>query len=184
MEVIGNTTPRYAFGITLGARWKGFDVNVFLQGIGKMDFMPNNEAATFYGFYNRKYQPVWDHIANNYWTESNTDAYFPKLRSYVAGSWQDQELSVNQDRYLQKASYARLKTLTIGYSIPRRLLDRVKIDQLRVFFSGQNLFEWTKLHKAFDPEGIGSDKDSPSYAGQGLLYPYMRNYSFGLQLKF
>lgn len=184
LKVIGNATPRYSFGFTVGGNWKGLDFSVFLQGVAKRDFMPNNEAAGFWGFYNRKYQPVWDHIVGNYWTESHTDAYFPKLRSYVAGSWQDQELSVNQTRYLQNAAYLRFKNLTIGYSIPQYLLKKAHLSQLRFYFSGQNIFEWTKLSKAFDPEGLVSDPDAPSYSGQGLSYSYLRSYSFGLQLTF
>src|SRR5690606_543328 len=132
---IGNTTPRYAYGANLGLHYAGFSLDVFLQGIGKRDFWPGTEAAVFWGFYNRWNQPVYSHIQGNYWTPENPDAYFPRLRAYEALST-DRSLGAVQTRYLQDASYLRLKSLTVGYSLPESLISKVKFQGVRVFFSG------------------------------------------------
>ena len=103
-KIIGNTTPRYAFGFNTGFTWKNFSVDIFLQGIGKRDFWPGRESAVFWGFYNRWNQPVMEHIAGNYWTPENPDAYFPRPRAYMAFN-EERSLGVTQTRFLQDASY-------------------------------------------------------------------------------
>lgn len=181
LHKIGNTTPRYAYGFNLGFNWANFSVDAFFQGVGKRDFWPGPESAVFWGFYNRWNQPVYDHIVGNYWTPENTDAYFPRLRAYEALTT-DRSLGAVQTRYLQDASYLRLKNLTLGYSLPKTLISKVKLQGARVFFSGQNLYEWTKLSKAFDPEGIRDDEDVSRVNGAGFVYPIQRTYTFGLEI--
>lgn len=182
LELIGNTTPRYAYGVNLGANWMNFDVNVFFQGIGKKDFWPGSESGNFWGFYNRWNQPVYEHIYNNYWTPEHTDAYFPRLRAYQALNGGN-ALTVAQTRYLQNAAYLRLKNLSIGYTIPSLITKKVRVERARIYFSGQNLFTWTKLSKAFDPEAIGDEPDGGSN-GNGFVYPMQRTYTFGIDINF
>lgn len=177
--LIGNSSPRYSYGVNLGANWSGFDLNVFFQGIGKKDFWPGSESGNFWGFYNRWNQPVYEHIYNNYWTPEHTDAYFPRLRAYQALNGGN-ALTVAQTRYLQNAAYLRLKNVSLGYTIPSKITRLAKIDRVRVYFSGQNLFTWTKLSKAFDPEAIGDDGGN----GNGFVYPMQRTYTFGLDINF
>ncbi len=181
MHIIGNTTPRYAYGVNLGFNWYNFSVDAFFQGIGKRYFWPGREAGIFWGFYNRWNQPVYEHIYGNYWTPENPDAYFPRLRAYEALAT-DRSLGAVQTRYLQDASYLRLKNLSLGYTLPSRLTERVKIASARVFFAGQNLYEWTKLSKAFDPEGINDEQDDSRANGAGFVYPMMRTYTFGIEI--
>ncbi|HMR17922.1 MAG TPA: TonB-dependent receptor, partial [Sphingobacterium sp.] len=183
LQIIGNTTPRYSYGISTGFNWYNFTLDVFLQGIGKRQFYPGPEAAVFWGFYNRWDQPVYEHIAGNYWTPENPDAYFPRLRAYEALST-DRSLGATQTRYLQDASYLRLKNVTVGYSLPQSVVSKVKMQGVRVFFSGENLYEWTKLSKAFDPEGINDDTEGGRSNGQGFVYPMMRTFTFGLEINF
>jgi len=181
LQIIGNTTPRYAYGINAGFNWANFSLDIFLQGIGKRNFYPGPESGIFWGFYNRWNQPVYEHIAGNYWTPENPDAYFPRLRAYEALTT-DRSLGATQTRYLQDASYLRLKSVTVGYSLPKSITSKIKLQGARLFFSGQNLFEWTKLSKAFDPEGIDDDGDVNRVNGQGFIYPMMRTYTFGLEI--
>lgn len=183
LQIIGNTTPRYAYGINAGFNWYNFSLDVFLQGIGKRQFYPGPESAVFWGFYNRWNQPVYEHIAGNYWTPENPDAYFPRLRAYEALS-NDRSLGATQTRYLQDASYLRLKNLTIGYSLPQSVVSKAKMQGVSVFFSGENLYEWTKLSRAFDPEGINDDEEGGRTNGQGFVYPMMRTFTFGLEINF
>lgn len=181
LQIIGNTTPRYAYGISTGFNWYNFSVDVFLQGIGRRQFYPGPESAVFWGFYNRWNQPVYEHIAGNYWTPENPDAYFPRLRAYEALS-EDRSLGATQTRYLQDASYLRLKNVSVGYALPQSVVSKVKIQGARLFFSGENLYEWTKLSRAFDPEGINDDTEGGRSNGQGFVYPMMRTFTFGLEI--
>ena len=179
LKRIGNSSIRFPYSIDLSLAWNNFDLNVFFQGVGKREFYPGPEAALFWGFYNRYYNPVMEHHAGNFWTPENPNAYFPKPRTYMANN-KTNELGVEQTRYLQDASYLRLKTLTFGYTIPQHLTRKLRIDKLRVFFSGQNLLTFTDLHEAFDPEAISNISSN----GAGLVYPIQRTFTFGIDLNF
>jgi hypothetical protein len=78
-----------------------------------------------------------------------------------------------QTRYLQKAAYMRLKNAQIGYTLPRKWLDRIRLQQVRFYFSAENLFTRTKLEKSFDPEAAISD---------AKVYPLQRTFSTGLNI--
>ncbi|MHA7109148.1 TonB-dependent receptor [Sunxiuqinia elliptica] len=166
--VIGNTTPRYQYGFNLGADWNGFDLRMFLQGVGKRDIYPNNHY--FMGVFA---QP-WANLTKknlDHWTEDTPNAYFPRLKSYIAEG--GKELAIAQTKYLQSAAYMRVKNITIGYTLPSILTQKVNMSRVRVYFSGDNLFEFTKMDKNLDPEGFN-----------GLLYPFQRYYSLGLNVSF
>lgn len=160
-RIIGNITPRYQFGLNIGADYKGFDATVFFQGTMKRDFWLG--GAYFWGLVDEWSVPLKHNLDT--WTPENRDAYYPVNK---IGAWYDQE---TQTKYKQNAAYARLKQVTLGYSLPQSLLSRAKIARVRVYVTGQNLFEITKLHKAFDPELLG-----------GQTYPLSRAWSFGLQV--
>jgi len=179
--VIGNTTPRYQYGITLSAAWNGFDFNAFFKGLGKMNIYPNGESTPFWGPYSRRYVILTKKVAERRWTENNPNAYFPRPQGYIASGG---DLNVAQTRYLQNASYLRLKNLVIGYTLPRALTQKVRISNLRVYLSGQNLFETTKLDSSLDPEGLTKDPDASDYVGLGTSYPVQRVYSFGVEIQF
>ena len=182
-KVIGNSTPRYQYGITLNAGWKGFDINAFFKGVGKRDIYPGAEATNFWGSYNRKYQVLLTHVVENRWTPDNPDAYFPRPKGYIALG--DNDLGLPQTKYLQDASYIRLKNLTIGYTIPQKISNKIKAQQLRIYFSGQNLWESTNLDSSLDPEGLQKDPDGySSNLGLGTSYPIQRVYSFGMEIHF
>src|SRR5699024_9529727 len=106
-RVIGNSTPRYQFGITLNGQWNKFDINAFFKGVAKRDIYPGPESTNFWGPYNRKYQVMPRHTVENRWTPENTDAYFPRPQGYLALGGND--LGQPQTKYLQDASYIRLK---------------------------------------------------------------------------
>ena len=115
-----------------------------------------------------------------YWSEENPDAYFPRPRGYVALSGTNRELTAVNDRYLQNIGYCRLKNLTIGYTIPRRLTSKVGIKECRIYFSGENLATWSALKSDFlDPEQAAADSDK-----KANVYPWCKTYSIGLNLTF
>ena len=162
-KIIGNDTPRYSYGLTAGFEYKGFDFEMFWQGIGKRDYMCGGNA--FWGITSEWDTPLKE--ALDYWTPENTGAYFPRPTWVNGGNRQ------NTDRYLQNAAYLRLKNLTIGYTIPQKHLSKVGISRLRVYALGENLLTFTPLIDSFDPETLNN-----------MSYPIQKKYSIGLNLTF
>lgn len=177
-RVIGNSTPRYRFGVTGGFSWNNVDMSFFFQGIGKMNWYPGNNADRFWGPYSRPYFSFLPKdFASQVWSPENPDAYFPSLVAYVALN-ANNELRATNNKYLQDLAYVRLKNLTMGYTLPVQLTRRYKIDRLRVFVSGENVFTSTKLKtKYIDPEQAMANID-------GRVYPFVKTYSFGIDLSF
>ena len=172
--IIGNDQPRYSYGLNLSANWNGIDASVFLQGVGRQNWYPNLEAQAFWSVYARPYDSfIPANFQDKIWSPENPDAYFPFLRGYTA---QNSELSVANDMYIQDIAYLKLRNLTIGYTLPLSLTERVHINKLRVFFSGENLHTWTKLKTDYiDPEQVMTDNT-------GRSYPVGRVFSFGVQV--
>lgn len=160
-KIIGNSTPRYAYGITAGFDYKNVDFEMFWQGIGKRDYMPG--GSSFWGFTSEWDTPLKSSL--DYWTESNKDAYFPRPNWNNGGNRQ------TSTRYLQNASYVRLKNIVVGYSLPKTTLNKYKIQRLRFFIQGENLLTFTPLIKSFDPETLNN-----------MTYPINKKYSIGLNL--
>lgn len=175
-EIIGNTTPRYSYGISASASWNGIDFSILFQGIGKKNWYPHLESQSFWQVYARPYGSfIPEGFQDKIWSKDNPDAYFPLLRGYTA---QNSELSVANDMYLQDLSYCKLRNLTIGYTIPASLLNKIRIERLRVYLSGENLFTWTKLDTDYiDPEETMSDPTARTY-------PMGKTFSFGLEVSF
>lgn len=164
LSVIGNTEPRFNYGITLGGSFKGFDLDVFFQGIGKKDFFPGGQG--FWGsYYYFDIPTAW--CIENTWTPENQDALLP--RPSMGNGYNQQ----TQSRYKFNAGYLRLKNLTIGYTIPKVLTEKIFINKARIYFSGQNLFCITSLPDIYDPETLGYG-----------TYPVQRVFSFGLDVSF
>lgn len=175
-EIIGNSQPRYSYGLTLSANWNGIDASVFFQGIGRRHWYPNLEAQAFWSVYARPYDSfIPSDFPDKIWSPENPNAYFPFLRGYTA---QNSELSVNNDMYLQDLSYLKIRNLTVGYTFPTSLTNRIRINKFRLFMSGENLVTWTKLKTDYiDPEQVMTDNT-------GRSYPMGKVVSFGAQLSF
>lgn len=175
-RIIGNSQPRYSYGITLSANWSGVDFSIFFQGVGRRHWYPDLESQAFWSIYARPYDSfIPTNFQDKIWSEDNPNSYFPFLRGYTA---QNSELSVNNDMYLQDLAYLKVRNLTVGYSLPTHITERVKINRLRFFMSGDNLHTWTKLQSDYlDPEQVMTDNT-------GRSYPMGRVWSFGAQLSF
>lgn len=180
LKVIGNSTPRYHFGLDLNAAWKGFDLRVFFQGILKRDYWQGSNymfGATGSGQWGcTGITAVSDYFRDeNTWSvqkgvnDVNKDAFLPRPL------YSNKNLQV-QTRYLQNASYVRLKNLTLGYTLPQAITGKWGISAVRLFFSGENLFTLTRLAEQFDPETIGNN--------YGNSYPLSKTLSFGLSVTF
>lgn len=185
-KIIGNSSIRYPYGITGDFGWNNFTLTAFFQGVGKRDWYPGVQTDYFWGQYSRPYSFLPEFTLNR-WTEDNPsqDAYFPRYRGFVALSG-TRELAVPQTRYLQNASYIRLKNLTVGYSLPAKFLQRAKISSVRFILTGQNLWTYSPMYKVtknFDPEVIeGSDPEINSGSGDGFSYPMLKTYTFGINV--
>ena len=180
LKLIGSKQPRYMFSLDLTGAYKGFDLRVFFQGVGKRDYFQNHnyfwgadndmwwmQALTPHADYFRN-EDTWS-VKEGY-ADVNYDAYYP--RPVVSGGGKNRQ---TQTRYLQDASYIRLKNLQVGYTLPMNITERAGFSKVRIYFSGENLWTGTSLSKLFDPETIGSGKG-------GSAYPLSRTYSFGISL--
>lgn len=184
--IIGNTSPRFPYSINLDFSWHGFYASLFLQGVGKRLWCPTKEGP-FWGQYCRPYAQAYKWQLDNCWDPvTNPDALLPVYTGYCGISWQNKRI----DRYMMDVSYVRIKNLQVGYNFPKKILDKLKMSQLSIYLSAENLWTWSPLHKYtqdFDVVTVcyGSDSDITSSAeGDGYNYPTMRTFSLGLQIGF
>ena len=190
-RIIGNSAPRYMYGINLGADWNNIFFSVFFQGIGKQQWYPSTETEMFWGQYNRPYNNIPTFHLGNMWTPENTNAYFPRTMSRAASSNTNRTLGVAQTRYLQNVAYLRMKNIQVGYNLPTKWVNRIGARTAKVFFSGENLFTYSPMYKVvkntIDVENaVPADQDinnNPTN-GDGYNYPLMKSISFGLNIGF
>lgn len=176
MEIIGNATPRFNYGFGANASWNGLDFSVSFQGIMHRKIYPGTNMDRFWGPYSRPYYSfIPEDFAKDVWSEDNKGAYFPQPRAYVALDG-NCELSVKNDRYLQDLGYLRLKNLVIGYTIPASITNKIKIERVRIYASGENLLYWSPFRsKYIDPEQAHTNEN-------GRIYPLSRTVAFGLNI--
>ncbi|WP_158856527.1 SusC/RagA family TonB-linked outer membrane protein [Lunatibacter salilacus] len=167
-SIIGNNTPRYSYGFKSDFQWKNFDLDIFFQGVAKRDLWLSNN------FWLAGYNNEWNarnKVLTDWWSPENTDAYFP--RPMITGG---SDVTAVQTRFLQNAAYLRLKQLTIGYTIPEVISQRIKMNMVRVYLSGNNVWEVTGIYKyknVSDPEMNGAQ-----------FYPIYRSFSLGANINF
>ena len=200
LKVIGNSTPRFHFGIDLNFAWKGVDLRLFFQGVMKRDYWQSSSY-----FWGANTEPEWSaalvqHL--DFYRDENSllvqkgimdvnkDAYYPRP-SFDRGGEGNGSSGRNhqvQTRYLQNAAYIRLKNLQIGYTLPEKWTKPLKIERLRAYFSAENILTGTRLAKMFDPETIdggnsNSEKDWRTY-NNGNAYPLSTQLSCGVSITF
>lgn len=171
-RIIGNNTRRYQYGIRGGAGWKGISLSFILQGVGKRDMWIMNEL--FYPQY-EEFSTIYDSQLD-YWTPERTNSYFPRL--YQSAKGNTKANTMTQTRYLQNGAYLTIRNVTLSYSLPKKWLTPWGAKNLQIFFSGENLFTFDHLPKGLDPERTVTD----DLGSRGFTYPYMRQYSFGINL--
>jgi len=184
-EIIGNFTPRYEYGFRLAADYKGVDFSVFLQGVGSRQLW--GDGFLVIPGYNSSDGAMPAAIADNYWNSDHLDAFYPRAFNNL-GSGTSNNMQV-QDRYLLDMSYLRVKNITLGYSLPDRLLSKVRISSLRVYTSLENIITFDNLNGLpIDPEEIQgySIWNSSNYnlGRTGVGTPTFKSVSFGVQLNF
>lgn len=163
---IGNTTPRYNYGFDFGFSYRGFDFSAFFQGVGQRAMLIN--SAFMLPFVSSWRQPNQEQT--DYWTPQHMDARFPRL--YMGGS----SNTLTSSWWVQNAAYLRLKNLQVGYTLPARWTNKAAISSARIYFSGQDLWEISKMWlKYYDPEVPTNGSTS---------YPFFRSFAMGLNITF
>ncbi len=173
-KVIGNSTPRYQFGINGGLNWKGLSLNIFLQGVGKRDFWTSddrrwpfnsNEFGTLFADQLDYWKPT-DPSTGNYQPVNKNPEYF-RIYNQMENSGSNRRV---QSKYLLDASYIRLKNISLSYNLPVKLVQKIGFSGVKVFSSIENPFTWTKLPNGYDPERLSWG------------YPFYRTSSFGVNI--
>lgn len=172
-SVIGNNNRRFQYGITGALEYKNVDMSFFLQGVAKRDIWISNQL---YWPYQTNFEAVYKHHLD-YWTPGNSDAFYP--RNYRDATGNTGISRHVQTKYLSNGAYLRVRNITLGYTFPQDILKGVFIKNVRLFLSGENLFVFKHTPKGIDPE-INYSVESNS----GGAYPFLRKYSFGLNLNF
>ncbi|MFV0420340.1 MAG: SusC/RagA family TonB-linked outer membrane protein [Dysgonomonas sp.] len=165
---LGNTNPRYNFGINLSAEYKGFDLGAFFQGVGKRTMFLEGDARM--PFAAPWYQSA-EYWYGKTWTPERTDAKYPAISNTGVRKNYNYYISTNTKH---NVAYVRLKNLQVGYTIPKKHTQKLKLEKVRVYFSGEDLFEIHNAPGGWDPEDGGSFTS----------YPFARNYSLGINVVF
>ena len=181
LKVIGNTLPKYEYNFGGEFSYKNIDLRFFFQGVGSRDYWAFGSVAIpsgGSGFAEAAYSHQLD-----YWTPENVNAFYPTPSN---NAWISNGGNfLRQTRYLQNMAYLRLKNLTIGYKVPEKILNPINIEGIRVYVSGENLFEIDNMTIPIDPEStdykVGYGSGSWSF---GRSYPFNRTLSVGLQVQF
>jgi len=161
----GCPQSRYTFSADLGAQWKNFDVSVFLQGVGKKDIYFEGYGARPFYIGRTIYHEQMD-----YWTPENTHSKYPLL--LIDGTGNNMN-NMPSSFWVRSGAYMRLKNVTLGYTLPKSIVQKLNMESLRLYISGQNLLTIAHAYPGYDPEtSIGS------------FYPLMQIYTFGVNVKF
>lgn len=183
-KVIGNSTARFQYGANLGLSYEGFSLNVMLQGVGKRDYWISGQSIFPFagsGASDAIFQPLfynqtdyWKPISEdpndpNYMVAENPDAKLFRIYGQMNNVGSNTRTS---DKYLQSASYLRIKNITLSYTFPKNIVNKVMLSDLKLFSSVENLATFTSLPKGIDPEIMSWN------------YPFYRTLSFGLNVTF
>ena len=200
LKVIGNAMPRYEYSFRLGAAWKGFDIDLFFQGVGKRAMWV---TSNFVQPFAQSNSGLFEHQTsyNSYVTDENgkiIDYIIDQNNKYpnlTTGDMGYNDLMTNtchqgwnnftcNDRYIVNMAYLRMKNITLGYTLPASLTTKAYIQKARIYFSAENpFFIYNGAGKfKLDPEVHGGV--SEGLYGFGRNHPTMKSYSFGLQVTF
>ena len=190
--IIGNTNPRYRYGINLGANYGNVFVSSFFQGVGKQDWYPTPESNAFWGQYNRPYGliPNWHLNPGMIWSAENPNSFLPRYASRLSNNAAG-ILRQAQSKYVMDAAYLRLKSLQVGYDLPARLTSRFGGRATRVYVTGENLWTWSPLYDYADNIDVeNATAPSDQFAnpggnsGDGYNYPMLKSFNIGASVTF
>lgn len=172
--IIGNSTPRYRYNFQASVGWKGFDLWVMFDGVGKRDIWTSSDQ--FWGFPRGIYNGnIFQYHIDNTWSPERPNAYYPRK------SLNNRNIQ-RQSKYLLNAAYLRLKGATLGYTFPKQYTSKFSVEQMKLYVSGNNLWEKTYMPPFMTPDIAESLSDGG--ANSGKEYAFMRNFSVGLNITF
>ncbi|MCL3779050.1 TonB-dependent receptor [Prolixibacteraceae bacterium JC049] len=165
--ILGNPFPNFTYGFNINAEYKGFDFSAAFSGIGGSSVYLREYLV--WPLYNGGNAAQW--MVDDAWTEENPNARYPKIRQGTSSN----NYRTNST-YVYNTSYMRLRNLTIGYTIPERLVKKLQLSKVRLYVSGQNLLTFDKM-----PQGIDPTVPNNSNGGN---YPLVKSYTFGISASF
>lgn len=174
--VLGNAFPRYTFGLQYDLRWKNFDLNLFLQGVGKRTmFLRGENVEPFHANYS---YTMYTH-QTDFWTPTNPDARWPRLT--IPGSASNtNNYHLTSDLNAFDASYIKLKDIKVGYTLPKSISLGAK--KVYLYVNARNLFTISKMN-FLNPESTEFNNDmNNNGSNSGRSYPSIKYYGFGVQL--
>lgn len=178
MKYLGNKFPRYTYSSNINLTYKGFDLSIILQGIGKRSTIRTGDFSQPYFWV--WHQPL-EYFYEKNWTKDNSNAKYPRIVPGGVGydNIRDWNGRISNNR-IDNVSYLRLKLITLGYNLPKYLCDKIKTNNIRVYISGKDLLTFSKgtWNNSFDPEEDRSDWQSE------VNYPFSKVLSFGIDIKF
>ncbi|WP_214225864.1 TonB-dependent receptor [Pedobacter sp. B4-66] len=178
--VLGHAFPRLTFGFTYDVQWKGFDLSMLLQGVGKRDMALRGE--TIEPFHSGYSNVMFEHQLD-YWTPANPDAKWPRLTPQSNSSTVN-NYGKGSDFNIFNAAYLRVKNIQVGYTLPKTLTTKIGMSKLRVFVNGQNLLTFSK-NSFIDPESteFGGSMNA-SGANSARNYPLLKYIGGGFNVEF
>jgi len=178
---IGNPNPSFSYGLTLNGAYKGFDFTAFFQGVANVDVfnaLAYRTEASYFQPFNRTKRAFEER-----WTGEGTSNTYPRI------IYDDPNNNTRiSSRYIESGSYMRMRNIQLGYSLPKSLIAKMKIENLRFYIAGQNLLTFTR-YRGLDPEmGVGqSEGNSDTNYDLGIdrgMYPQPKTVMLGLNLTF
>lgn len=171
---IGNPNPKFNYGFNLSAFYKGFDASVFFSGVYGNKIFNEDKKYSILGLFFSNYSTQ----VLNAWTSTNQSSNIPALQ---------QTLTNDEGRtssfFVEDGSYLKIKSIQIGYTFPKGIMNRIGIQNLRIFIQGQNLFTFTN-YTGMDPESVGTGPFTKGVDYQAMLYPHAKAINFGLNVNF
>jgi TonB-linked SusC/RagA family outer membrane protein len=201
LSIIGNSEPHWQYGITMGFDFKGLDFSMLWKGVAKKDAYFSQWSTLLWGFSQNWWEAslTTDHL--DYFRDEpgtkyvglyegdanlNLDAFWP--RPYRGAYHEVKNKNHPNTRYLQDASYLRLQNIQLGFTFPKRMLQKLYLQNLRIYFSGENILTFSKLPKMIDPVApLGWAPWGGQYGKQGsgrLTYGADRIYSLGVTITY
>ncbi len=165
-KIIGNSRPRWQYGVNGYVGWKGMNLSFILQGVGKRDYWIGGNVIFPMS---DQYATVHEHQVGKIWTEENqNNAYYGRIYENAGSSQSSNQRT--SDKFLSDASYLRVKNITFSYTLPTKFINKIGLQNTKVFVSGENLFTFDHMPDGIDPENLG------------WTYPHYKTVSFGINI--
>jgi hypothetical protein len=176
-QIIGYSHPRYSFGINPDISYRNWSFNLFFQGLFR-DYLPEN--GNWKAFYPYNAGHMENYYITESWSPENPDAYFA---APTIGTNTKKNIHP-QSRYVQNGAYIRLKNLTLNYNLPGTWVNKLGLSMAQVYFSGMNLWEYTKMHKPIDPEVEFNNNTGQERNDLTQEYYFQRTFTLGVKITF